>query len=55
MPREGDKRTVTPMGYIPGLPLAHFLLLYLQVKKEPSMLFGEEYLEWSRHNGGRII
>lgn len=28
MPHEGDKRTVTSMGYIPGLPLNNFFLLY---------------------------
>lgn len=28
MPHEGDKRTVTSMGYIPRLPLNNFFLLY---------------------------
>lgn len=44
MPCEGDKRTVFSMGYIPGLPLNDFFLLYTYKIKEPSMLFGEEYL-----------
>lgn len=54
MPCEGDKRTVTSMGYIPRLPLNNFSFYILTIK-EPSVLFGEEYLEWRRHNGGRII
>lgn len=52
MPHEGDKRTVTSMGYIPRLPLNNFSFYILTIK-EPSVLLARSILDGAALLGRR--